>query len=112
MNKKKITKIISGISVAILFIFSMWFFILYGIANPYAYQKLDMLEKPQNKTKEVTVNYNFELKSPTIIIQQSTDKTISSTINVGTILFAIITSGITVIMTKIADRLWYNKKDK
>ncbi len=110
MNRKKVAKIVFGISAAILFISSIWFFILFGIANPYAYQKLNMLEHPQNKTKEVIVNYNFEIKRPAVTVQKINNQTAQATIDVGGIMTGIISGGILMILSKLLNRFWPDKK--
>lgn len=110
MNRMKSINLIFGISTAVLFIFSMWFFILIGIANPYAYQKLDMFEKPLNKTKRIIVDYNLEFKAPSVSIQEINDQSIHSTIDVGGIMTGVITGGILMILTKLFNRFWPDKK--
>jgi len=109
MNRKKASSLIFGVSVAILCISAMWFFILYGIANQYGF-KPENVVPIQNQTKRVTVNYNLEIKSPNITVQDINEQSIQYTIDVGGILTAIISGVILMILSKFLNKIWPDKK--
>jgi hypothetical protein len=109
MNRRKVTNLFFGIGIALLFISSIWFFILYEIANPTAYKKPDIYEPIQNKTKGLIIDYNFEIKAPAVAIQKVNDETVHATIDVGGIITTVIGGGILLVMTKILNRYWPDK---
>lgn len=107
--KSKIGNILFGIGFAIVFIFSMWFFILYGIADPEAYFKMDISEPIQNRTRDVIIIYQFEFREPLTIIEEIEDQR-TAILDVAGIITGVTVGAIVVIISKILDRFWPSKK--
>lgn len=109
MSSKRAANAIFGIGSAILFIFGMWFFLLYGIANPYAYQKLDITEPRANQTQNVIIIYHFDVTVPQATAEQKNNEITSILDGLGTILIGITTGVGVMIAGRILNRFWPDK---
>jgi len=108
MNKK--SNLVFGIGITTLFIFIMWFFILYGSVNLGESKILDISEPIQNKTQDIFVDYNYEIKVPSVSFHKAKDQTIHATIDVGGIITAVIGASVSMILSKLLNRYWPDKK--
>lgn len=110
MNKK-IGNVLFGIGCSLIFMYGMWFFILVGIVDPEAYQTLDISKGIQNKTKDVTIIYQFEFHEPvTIVSDTNTERT--AAIDVSGIISGILIGSSLLIIGKIVNRFWPDKKQQ
>lgn len=108
MNKK--SNLIFGIGAVTLIIFVIWFFILYGSVDLEQSNNLDTSEPVQNKTHSMIIDYNYEIKVPTISFHKAQDQTVHATIDVGGIITAVIGGSISVVLSKLLNRYWPDKK--
>src|SRR6185437_17058716 len=108
MNKK--SNLIFVIGITTLFLFVIWFFILYGYVNLGESKTLDISEPVQNKTQGILVDYNYEIKVPSVSFHTAKDQTVHATIDVGGIITAIIGASVSMVLSKLLNRYWPDKK--
>ncbi len=101
----RVGKILFGLGATMLFVYGMWFFILYGLVDPEAYQMMDISQGIQNRTRDVTIIYQFEFHEPITIIEESNDER-TAAIDVSGIVTGVTVGGILIIISKIIDKRW------
>ena len=110
MNNKS-TNLIFYIGTIMLSVFIIWFFILYGFVYCGTNQKLGISESVQN-TQEMIIDYNYDVKVPSISFHKVEDQTVHATIDVGGIVTAIMGGSITMVLSKLLNRYWPDKQHR
>ena len=107
--KQKITTLAFGIGIALLLMSVIWFFALYETANPAIY-KPDISQPAQNTTQGSMIDYAYEFKMPSVYFHKSDNQAVYATINVGGIITAIIGGSVSVILSRLLNRYWPDKR--
>jgi hypothetical protein len=107
---KRSENLIFGIGGIVLFVFVMWFFILYGSVNSGA-MKTNISEPIQNSTGMI-IDYNYDIKIPSISYHKMKDQTVHATIDAGGIVTAIIGGSVSMVLSKLLNRYWPDKRSK
>jgi hypothetical protein len=110
MNKKS-ENLIFGIGAAVLFVFVIWFFILYESVNYDTSKKPNISESIQNSTGMI-IDYNYDIKIPSISYHKMKDQTVHAIIDAGGIVTAIIGGSVSMVLSKLLNRYWPDKKLK
>lgn len=110
MNNKS-TNLIFYTGATMLSVFVIWFFILYGFGYFGANQKPGISESVQN-TQGMIIDYNYDVKIPSITFHKVKDQTVGVTLNVGGIVTAIIGGSVTMVLSKLLNMYWPDKKHR
>lgn len=98
--------------MAVLVGIAIWFFVLYGIASHITGGKIDISEPSKNNTSHIATDYNYDIKTPSIHVKQETDGVIHATIDVGGIITAAIGASVSMVVSKLLNQYWPDKKKK
>ncbi|WP_162287748.1 hypothetical protein [Candidatus Nitrosotalea okcheonensis] len=85
---------------------------MYGFANSGTTQKPSISESIQNNTHGAIVDYNYEVKIPSISFHKIKNQTVHATIDVGGIVTAIIGGIISMVLSKLLNLYWPDKKHR
>ncbi len=95
-------------NAAILASLVIWFFVLYLISNQnVGEQNNTSIFAPKNVSN---TSYNYELKAPAVHVFQSSGEPVHTTIDVGGIVAATIGTSISMVISKLLDRYWPDRK--
>ncbi|MGE5599899.1 MAG: hypothetical protein ACM3UQ_00115 [Clostridiales bacterium] len=98
--------------MAVLVGIVVWFFMLYGIAIQGTDKKIGISEPSQNGTARIAPDYNYEIKTPSVHVEQENGGEIHATIDVGGIITTAIGASVSMVISKILNRFWPDKKKK
>ncbi len=106
------SSLVFGIGVILLALSVIWFIVLYETANPLVYNKPDVVQHTQNKTQNTIIDYAYELKMPSVYFHKSDDQTIHAIIDVGGIITAVIGGSVSMILSRLVNRYFPEKRKR